>query len=78
MLPGDVKPPEGGTERRRQRAPRAPFNAHAVNCVLWMEWSLLLGVLPGAGGYFRESETLRQQNHFERTFVKGVDVMRET
>ena len=24
MLPGDVKPPEGGTERRRQRAPRAP------------------------------------------------------
>jgi hypothetical protein len=21
MLPGDVKPPEGGTERRRQRAP---------------------------------------------------------
>ena len=23
MLPGDVKPPEGGTERRRQRAPRA-------------------------------------------------------
>ena len=22
MLPGDVKPPEGGTERRRQRAPR--------------------------------------------------------
>ena len=25
MLPGDVKPPEGGTERRRQRAPRAPM-----------------------------------------------------
>ena len=24
MLPGDVKPPEGGTERRRQRVPRAP------------------------------------------------------
>ena len=24
MLPGDVKPPEGGTERRRQTAPRAP------------------------------------------------------
>ena len=24
MLPQDVKPPEGGTERRRQRAPRAP------------------------------------------------------
>ena len=24
MLPGDVKPPEGGTERRRQGAPRAP------------------------------------------------------
>ena len=24
MEPGDVKPPEGGTERRRQRAPRAP------------------------------------------------------
>ena len=24
MLPHDVKPPEGGTERRRQRAPRAP------------------------------------------------------
>jgi hypothetical protein len=24
MLPGDVKPPEGGTERRRQRAPRMP------------------------------------------------------
>ena len=24
MLPGDVKPPEGGTERRRQRAPRGP------------------------------------------------------
>jgi hypothetical protein len=24
MLPGNVKPPEGGTERRRQRAPRAP------------------------------------------------------
>ena len=24
MLPGDVKPPEGGTERRRQRALRAP------------------------------------------------------
>jgi hypothetical protein len=24
MLPGDVKPPEGGTERRRQRAPRTP------------------------------------------------------
>ena len=24
MLPGDVKPPESGTERRRQRAPRAP------------------------------------------------------
>ena len=24
MLPADVKPPEGGTERRRQRAPRAP------------------------------------------------------
>ena len=23
MLPGDVKPPDGGTERRRQRAPRA-------------------------------------------------------
>ena len=23
-LPGDVKPPESGTERRRQRAPRAP------------------------------------------------------
>ena len=23
MEPGDVKPPEGGTERRRQRAPRA-------------------------------------------------------
>ena len=24
MLPGDLKPPEGGTECRRQRAPRAP------------------------------------------------------
>ena len=24
MLPQDVKPPEGGTEKRRQRAPRAP------------------------------------------------------
>ena len=24
MLPGDVKPPEGATERRRQGAPRAP------------------------------------------------------
>jgi hypothetical protein len=24
MLPGDLKPPEGGTERRRQRAPLAP------------------------------------------------------
>ena len=24
MEPGDVKPPEGGTEKRRQRAPRAP------------------------------------------------------
>ena len=24
ILPGDVKPPEGGTERRRQTAPRAP------------------------------------------------------
>ena len=24
MLPGDVKPPEGGTERCRHRAPRAP------------------------------------------------------
>lgn len=24
MLPGDVKPPNGDTERRRQRAPRAP------------------------------------------------------
>ena len=24
MLPGDVKPPEGGIECRRQRAPRAP------------------------------------------------------
>ena len=24
MLPGDVKPPEGGTERRRQGPPRAP------------------------------------------------------
>ena len=28
MLPGDVKQPEGGTERRRQRAPRT-INAHA-------------------------------------------------
>jgi hypothetical protein len=24
MLPGNVKPPEGGTEKRRQRAPRMP------------------------------------------------------
>ena len=24
MEPGDVKPPEGGSEKRRQRAPRAP------------------------------------------------------
>ena len=32
MLPGDVKPPEGGTERRRQRAPRAP------SLRFWSSW----------------------------------------
>jgi hypothetical protein len=36
MEPGGLKPPEGGTERRRQRAPRAPsmryFVKLAVKC----------------------------------------------
>ena len=32
MLPGDVKPPESGTERRRQRAPRAPSMRWAQAC----------------------------------------------
>ena len=31
MLPGDVKPPEGGTERRRQGAPRAP----SLRALVW-------------------------------------------
>ena len=30
MLSGDVKPPEGGTERRRQGAPRAPSLRYLV------------------------------------------------
>jgi len=30
MLPGDVKPPDGDTERRRQRAPRAPSMRYLV------------------------------------------------
>jgi hypothetical protein len=34
MLPQDVKPPEGNTERRRQRAPRAPSMRYLVKLVL--------------------------------------------
>ena len=34
MLPGDVKPPEGGTERRRQGAPRAPSLRFLVKLAL--------------------------------------------
>ena len=34
MLPGDVKPPEGGTERRRQGAPRAPSLRFLVEMAL--------------------------------------------
>ena len=34
MLPGDVKPPEGGTERRRQGAPWAPSLRFLVKLAL--------------------------------------------
>ena len=34
MLPQDVKPPEGDTERRRQRAPRAPSIRSLVKLAL--------------------------------------------
>jgi hypothetical protein len=34
MLPGDVKSPEGDTERRRQRAPRAPSFRYLVQLAM--------------------------------------------
>jgi hypothetical protein len=37
MLPGDVKPPEGGTELRRQRAPRGPTLRSLVRLALQCE-----------------------------------------
>jgi hypothetical protein len=37
MLPGDVKPPEGGTELRRQRAPRGPTLRSLVRLALKCE-----------------------------------------
>jgi hypothetical protein len=37
MLPGDVKPPEGGTELRRQRAPRGPTLRSLVKLALQCE-----------------------------------------
>ena len=43
MLPGDVKPPEGGTERRRQRAPRAPSMRTLVRWALKCDSAEQLG-----------------------------------
>ncbi len=43
MLPGDVKPPEGGTERRRQRAPRAPSMRTLVRWAQACDSAELLG-----------------------------------
>ena len=37
MLPGDVKPPEGDTELRRQRAPRGPTMRSLVKLALQCE-----------------------------------------
>jgi hypothetical protein len=43
MLPGDVKPPEGGTERRRQHAPRAPSMRTLVRWALKCDSAEQLG-----------------------------------
>ena len=43
MLPGDVKPPEGGTERRRQRAPRAPSMRTLVKLAMQCDSAEQLG-----------------------------------
>jgi hypothetical protein len=43
MLPGDVKPPEGGTERRRQRAPRAPSLRFLVKLAMRCDGAEQLG-----------------------------------
>jgi hypothetical protein len=43
MLPGDVKPPEGDTELRRQRAPRGPTLRSLVRLALKCESAEELG-----------------------------------
>ena len=43
MLPGDVKPLEGGTERRRQHAPRAPSMRTLVRWALKCDSAEQLG-----------------------------------
>ena len=43
MLPGDVKPPEGGTERRRQTAPRAPSMRYLVKLAVKCDSAEQLG-----------------------------------
>lgn len=46
MLPGDVKPPEGGTELRRQRAPRGPTLRSLMKLALRCDSAEELGKRP--------------------------------
>ena len=43
MQPGDLKPPEGSTERRRQRAPRAPSMRYLVKLAVKCDSAEQLG-----------------------------------
>jgi methylaspartate ammonia-lyase len=43
MEPGGLKPPEGGTERRRQRAPRAPSMRYLVKLAVKCDSAEQLG-----------------------------------
>jgi len=57
MLPQDVKPPEGGTERRRQRAPRAPSMRTLV------KWAQRCDSAEQLGERLRRRYQRQQQRH---------------
>ena len=60
MQPQDVKPPEGDTERRRQRAPRAPSPRYLVRLAVKCQSAERLG---------KRRRYQRQQQRMTRSHV---------
>ena len=66
MLPQDVKPPEGGTERRRQQAPRAPSLRFLVR------WAQQCDSAEQLGERLRRRYQRQQQRHGLVSRVRNV------